>query len=92
MQKAEHNDGCLSTLQELTLHQQNIERVDLLGHACRGLKILYLQNNLISRLENLHHLKVTCMICQSCLHGVSLSSLHASATPLLPELQSREWV
>ena len=57
MQRAEHNDGCLSTLQEISLHQLNIERIDLLGHACRGLKILYLQNNLISKLENLHHLK-----------------------------------
>lgn len=58
MQRAEHNDGCLTTLQEISLHQLNIEKIDLLGHACRGLKILYLQNNLISKLENLHHLKV----------------------------------
>lgn len=58
MQKAEHNEGRLATLQEISLHQQNIERIELLGHACRGLKILYLQNNLISKLENLHHLKV----------------------------------
>ena len=58
MQRAEHNDGCLATLQEISLHQLNIEKIDLLGHACRGLKILYLQNNLISKLENLHHLKV----------------------------------
>lgn len=59
MQKAEHNDGCLSTLQQISLHQQNIERIELLGHACRDLRILYLQNNLISKIENLHHLKVT---------------------------------
>lgn len=59
LQKAEHNDGCLSTLQEISLHQQNLEKIELLGHASRGLKILYLQNNLISKIENLHHLKVT---------------------------------
>ena len=71
MQKAEHNDGCLSTLQQISLHQQNIERIELLGHACRDLRILYLQNNLISRIEDLHHLKVTCLICQLWLHLVS---------------------
>ncbi|CAL8462504.1 g2037 [Coccomyxa elongata] len=55
--RAEHNDGMLSTLQEITLHQQNIERIELLGYACRSLKILYLQNNLIAKIENLHRLK-----------------------------------
>jgi protein TilB len=29
----------------------------VLGATCRGLKILYLQNNIIPRMENLHHLK-----------------------------------
>jgi protein TilB len=48
----------ISTLEELALHQQNIEKIELLGQMCRNLKILYLQNNLISKLENLHRLKV----------------------------------
>lgn len=29
----------------------------MLGASCRRLKILYLQNNVIDRLRNLHHLK-----------------------------------
>lgn len=57
MQKAEHNEGLLSTLEEVALHQLNIERIEVLGRACRQLKILYLQNNLIQKFENLHQLK-----------------------------------
>ena len=29
----------------------------VLGTTCRKLKILYLQNNIISKMENLHHMK-----------------------------------
>lgn len=58
MQRAEHNDGVLSSLKEVTLHQQNIERIELIGNVCRNLEILYLQNNVIGKLEDLHHLKV----------------------------------
>jgi protein TilB len=59
LKRAEHNDGMLSTLEEITLHQQNIEKIEVLGYACRNLKMLYLQNNLIAKIENLHRLKVT---------------------------------
>ncbi|KAL7304450.1 hypothetical protein TKK_0003245 [Trichogramma kaykai] len=55
--RSEHNEGEISTLEELSLHQENIERIELLNHACRDLKILLLQYNLISRIENLHKLK-----------------------------------
>ena len=55
--RAEHNEGCLSTLKEITLHQFEVERIELLGQLCRQLQILYLQNNLIPRIENLEHLK-----------------------------------
>eukprot|EP00884_Botryococcus_braunii_P011116 jgi/Botrbrau1/20004/Bobra.200_1s0011.1 len=55
--RAEHNEGILRTLEEVSLHQQNIEKIELLGQACRKLKILYLQNNLIGKIENLHRLK-----------------------------------
>lgn len=58
VQRAEHNQGILRTLEELSLHQQNIEKIEVLGQACRHVKILYLQNNLISKIENLHRLKV----------------------------------
>ena len=56
-QRAEHNDGMLADLHELTLHQQNIEAIELIGQACRQLRVLYLTNNLISSLRGLEHLK-----------------------------------
>ena len=44
--RAEHNDGLLTTLEELTLHQEELEGInDVLGQTCRELRILYLQNN-----------------------------------------------
>lgn len=55
--RAEHNDGILATLEEVSLHQLNIEKIELLGHMCKHLRILYFQSNLIARLENLHKLK-----------------------------------
>lgn len=56
--RAEHNEGVVSTLEEVSLHQEELVAIDeVLGRCCRKLKILYLQNNIISRLENLHHLK-----------------------------------
>ncbi len=56
--RAEHNEGMVSTLEEVALHQQNLGNIEMLGQLCPKLKILYLQNNLISKLQNLHKLKV----------------------------------
>ena len=56
--RSEHNEGIISSLEELTLHQEELEGInEVLGATCRHLKILYLQNNLIQKLENLTHLK-----------------------------------
>ncbi|KAJ3035374.1 Protein tilB [Rhizophlyctis rosea] len=55
--RAEHNDGDLSTLREITLHQFDIERIENLDTNCRHLEILFLQNNQISKIENLNKLK-----------------------------------
>ena len=55
--RAEHNEGMLSTLEEITLHQQNILRIENIDKFCRHLKILYLQNNLIPKIENIQKLK-----------------------------------
>lgn len=56
--RSEHNEGMISTLEEITLHQEELEGInEVLGATCRKIKILYLQNNLISKLENLTHLK-----------------------------------
>lgn len=57
-QRAEHNEFMLSTLEEVALHQQNIEKIEKIGQLCPKLKILYLQSNLISKIQNLHKLKV----------------------------------
>ena len=54
--KAEHNEGMLSTLEEIALHQLDIDKIEVLN-SCRELQIVYLQNNLISKIENLHRLK-----------------------------------
>ncbi|CAJ1029885.1 Leucine-rich repeat/Leucine rich repeat, putative [Leishmania lindenbergi] len=55
--RAEHNEGCLSNLKEIALHQQDIEKIELIGDACRQLEIVYLCNNYIRVIEGLRHLK-----------------------------------
>ncbi|XP_078119861.1 dynein axonemal assembly factor 11 [Sander vitreus] len=55
--RSEHNDCEISSLEELSLHQQDIERIQHLDRWCRDLRILYLQNNLIPRIENVGRLK-----------------------------------
>ena len=48
--KAEHNEGCISTLKEVTLHQHEIEKIENLDKLCRRLQILYLQGNVIPKI------------------------------------------
>lgn len=55
--RAEHNEGEISTLEEISLHQQDLERIEHLDRWCPNLKILYLQNNLIPKIENVSRLK-----------------------------------
>lgn len=56
--RAEHNEGMITTLEEISLHQEELESInEVLGMTCRKLKILYLQNNIIPKMENLFHLK-----------------------------------
>ena len=54
--KAEHNEGMLHNLEEIALHQLDIDKIECLNH-CRCLKIVYLQCNLIRKIENLGRLK-----------------------------------
>lgn len=51
--RADHNDGIVSTLREVTLHQFDIERIENLDVYCRRLRILFLQNNVISKIGGL---------------------------------------
>ncbi|XP_057712518.1 dynein axonemal assembly factor 11 isoform X2 [Corythoichthys intestinalis] len=55
--RAEHNECEIFSLEEVSLHQQDIERIEHIERWCRDLKILYLQNNLIPRIENVGRLK-----------------------------------
>ncbi|XP_064410508.1 dynein axonemal assembly factor 11 [Latimeria chalumnae] len=55
--RAEHNNCEIFSLEEISLHQQEIERIEHIGQWCRDLKILYLQNNLIPKIENIGKLK-----------------------------------
>lgn len=55
--KSEHNELLISTLEELSLHQEDIECIEHLHNWCRDLKILLLQSNLIAKIENLYKLK-----------------------------------
>nr|CAD7426356.1 unnamed protein product [Timema monikensis] len=48
--RAEHNEGEISSLEELTLHQEDIEKIEHIQKWCKELKILYLQNNLIAKI------------------------------------------
>ncbi|KAG2761563.1 hypothetical protein PC129_g5703 [Phytophthora cactorum] len=55
--RAEHNEGMISTLEEISLHQEELERMEMIGTLCRKLRILYLQNNIIDKIEDLTHMK-----------------------------------
>ncbi|XP_013391474.1 protein tilB homolog [Lingula anatina] len=55
--RSEHNEGEIYSLEELSLHQQDIEKIENLDKWCRELKILYLQSNLIPKIENVGRLK-----------------------------------
>ena len=38
--RAEHNDGALDTLEELSLHQQKLNKIEYINRVCTELKIL----------------------------------------------------
>ncbi|XP_010891509.2 protein tilB homolog isoform X2 [Esox lucius] len=55
--RSEHNNCEIFSLEEVSLHQQDVEKIEHIDRWCKDLKILYLQNNLIPRIENVHRLK-----------------------------------
>ncbi|XP_039284215.1 protein tilB homolog isoform X3 [Nilaparvata lugens] len=55
--RSEHNEREIGTLEEIALHQEEIEKIEHLQNWCRHLKILLLQSNIISKIENLNKLK-----------------------------------
>ena len=47
--RAEHNDGHLPTLEEISLHQQKLEKIEYINRVCADLKILQFQvDNVLS--------------------------------------------
>lgn len=54
--RAEHNEGRLPDLEEVALHQEEIEKIENLERCCRHIKILLLQNNIIPKMEGLNKL------------------------------------
>ncbi|SBS93384.1 leucine-rich repeat protein (LRR13) [Plasmodium malariae] len=55
--KSEHNEGLIEELEEISLHQLQIKKIECINIHCRNLKILLLQNNLIEKIENLSQMK-----------------------------------
>ncbi|XP_060840296.1 dynein axonemal assembly factor 11 isoform X3 [Rhopalosiphum padi] len=55
--RSEHNEGEIGTLEEISLHQEDITKIENLQNWCKDLKILLLQSNLIFKIENLNKLK-----------------------------------
>uniref|UniRef100_A0A023F2L4 Protein phosphatase 1 regulatory subunit n=1 Tax=Triatoma infestans TaxID=30076 RepID=A0A023F2L4_TRIIF len=55
--RSEHNDREIGSLEEISLHQEDIGKLEHIQHWCKDLKILLLHNNLISKIENLGKLK-----------------------------------
>jgi protein TilB len=53
--RSEHNEGDISTLEEIALHQENIDRIEGLDKWCRDLKILLLQSNLIPKIGKIRN-------------------------------------
>lgn len=50
--KSEHNELLIFSLEEISLHQEDIESIEIIQDLCRDLKILLLQSNLISKIGN----------------------------------------
>lgn len=48
--RAEHNEGILGTLEELSMHMLHIEKLEHFDKLCKKLKILLLQNNIVSKI------------------------------------------
>ena len=59
--RAEHNDGVLHTLEEVALHQCELERVEVIQDVCRALKIVLLQGNAISMIGACARARVVCL-------------------------------
>lgn len=48
--RSEHNEGEIGTLEEISLHQEDITKIENVQNWCKDLKILLLQSNLIFKI------------------------------------------
>ncbi|KAF8820001.1 hypothetical protein IE077_003707 [Cardiosporidium cionae] len=55
--RSEHNEGLITDLEEISLHQFEIQKIETINKICKRLKILLLQNNIIEKIGNLRQLK-----------------------------------
>ncbi|CBY21022.1 unnamed protein product [Oikopleura dioica] len=55
--RAEHNELEIGSLEELSLHQFDIEKIEHIDKWCKQLKILYLHSNIIFKIENISRMK-----------------------------------
>ncbi|CAG5111361.1 Oidioi.mRNA.OKI2018_I69.chr2.g5677.t1.cds [Oikopleura dioica] len=55
--RAEHNELEIGSLEELSLHQLDIEKIEHIDKWCKQLKILYLHSNIIFKIENVSRMK-----------------------------------
>lgn len=53
--RSEHNEGEIGTLEEISLHQEDITKIENLQNWCKDLKILFLQSNLIFKIGKLNN-------------------------------------
>lgn len=84
--KSEHNECVIGTLEELSLHQEDVEKIEYLHNWCKGLQILYLQSNLISKIGKLS-IYLHCENCLCIFLSISfnaVTSLNCAVVQTLP--------
>lgn len=58
--KSEHNELLIFNLEEISLHQENIEKIEHIQDWCRELRILLLQSNLIWKIGKINQIYICC--------------------------------
>ncbi len=84
--RAEHNNGEIFSLEEVSLHQQDIERIEHIDKWCRDLKILYLQNNLIPKIGKQTFLYISVQKQQMAIY-IAFNSVYAENVGRLKKLE-----
>lgn len=59
--RSEHNEGEIGTLEEISLHQEDITKIQNIQNWCKDLKILLLQSNLIFKIGKYYLKYIICL-------------------------------